>query len=211
MALSMILETAEALLQLDPVRSYPERGAEWVARIANVPVWRLELGDGRTVIQSDSPPEGGASSVALPLRHGREAYGTLHLYPRGGPPELDGEPLRLARWATRIFARGLSYAARLAGAGSRRTGEEMSDTLARAPLTPRERDVVALLVSGASTRDIASRSGLTVSTVNTYLKRIFSKLGVHSRVELVARLAGTDAHGSNGQMPPAAEVEAPAS
>lgn len=46
-------------------------------------------------------------------------------------------------------------------------------------------------MSGASTRDIAGRTGLTVSTVNTYLKRIFSKLGVHSRVELVARMAGT--------------------
>ena len=64
------------------------------------------------------------------------------------------------------------------------------------PLTPRERDVVSLLVAGSSTRDIASRTGLTVSTVNTYLKRIFSKLGVHSRVELVARMAGTEGLGS---------------
>jgi hypothetical protein len=39
---------------------------------------------------------------------------------------------------------------------------------------------------------ITLRTGLTVSTVNTYLKRIFAKLGVHSRVELVARMAGTD-------------------
>ena len=59
-------------------------------------------------------------------------------------------------------------------------------------LLRRERDVVALLVAGSSTREIASRTGLTVATVNTYLKRIFSKLGVHSRVELVARMAGTD-------------------
>jgi DNA-binding NarL/FixJ family response regulator len=56
--------------------------------------------------------------------------------------------------------------------------------------------VVSLLVAGSSTRDIASRTGLTVSTVNTYLKRIFSKLGVHSRVELVARMAGTEGLGS---------------
>ena len=55
---------------------------------------------------------------------------------------------------------------------------------------------MSLLVAGSSTRDIASRTGLTVSTVNTYLKRIFSKLGVHSRVELVARMAGTDGLGS---------------
>jgi DNA-binding CsgD family transcriptional regulator len=44
---------------------------------------------------------------------------------------------------------------------------------------------------------------LTVSTVNTYLKRIFSKLGVHSRVELVARMAGT------ATIPPRSSYEAP--
>ena len=48
-----------------------------------------------------------------------------------------------------------------------------------------------MLVSGASTRQIAEQTGLTVATVHTYLKRIYSKLGVHSRVELVARMAGT--------------------
>jgi DNA-binding NarL/FixJ family response regulator len=44
--------------------------------------------------------------------------------------------------------------------------------------------VVALLMSGASTRQIASETHLTVGTVHTYLKRIYPKLGVRSRVEL---------------------------
>ena len=100
--------------------------------------------------------------------------------------------MRLLRWGVRLLARGIGYSERLAAEGGRRPGEAVEQTLKRAPLTPRERDVVSLLVSGSSTRDIASRTGLTVSTVNTYLKRIFSKLGVHSRVELVARMAGTD-------------------
>ena len=56
---------------------------------------------------------------------------------------------------------------------------------------------------GSSTRDIASETGLTISTVNTYLKRIFSKLGVHSRVELIARMAGT------ATIPPRAPYEVP--
>ena len=38
---------------------------------------------------------------------------------------------------------------------------------------------------------IADQTGLTVATVHTYLKRVYSKLGVHSRVELVARMVGT--------------------
>jgi len=47
-------------------------------------------------------------------------------------------------------------------------------------------------MSGASTRQIASETHLTVGTVHTYLKRIYPKLGVRSRVELVARMIGTD-------------------
>jgi DNA-binding NarL/FixJ family response regulator len=67
---------------------------------------------------------------------------------------------------------------------------------------------VALLVSGASTRSIAHEIGLTVATVHTYLKRIYSKLGVHSRVELVARMVGTAGRAlasspATGSRPPA--------
>ena len=132
--------------------------------------------------------------------------GTIHLCLSDGNNKLSHNELRLARWGARILARGMTYANRLASEGGRRGGEDVEETLARAPLTPRERDVVSLLVSGSSTRDIAARTGLTVATVNTYLKRIFSKLGVHSRVELVARMAGTDsleghsaqAHSSHG-------------
>jgi hypothetical protein len=58
--------------------------------------------------------------------------------------------------------------------------------------------VVSLLVSGASTRSIAEQTKLTVATVHTYLKRIYSKLGVHSRVELVARMVGTVASPASG-------------
>ena len=60
----------------------------------------------------------------------------------------------------------MTYCTRLKHEGGRRAGEDVAETLERAPLTPRERDVVSLLVSGSSTRDIASRTGLTVSTVN---------------------------------------------
>ena len=73
----------------------------------------------------------------------------------------------------------------------------MQSRLDRTPLTKREKEVVSLLVSGASTRQIAEQTGLTVATVHTYLKRIYSKLGVHSRVELVARMVGT-----TGSVPP---------
>src|ERR1700759_4873837 len=73
----------------------------------------------------------------------------------------------------------------------RKKSLELQARLERTPLTKREKEVVSLLVSGASTRTIAESTKLTVATVHTYLKRIYSKLGVHSRVELVARMMGT--------------------
>ncbi|MBX3250447.1 MAG: LuxR family transcriptional regulator [Myxococcales bacterium] len=141
------------------------------------------------------------ATVTLPLRSGREVIGSLGLFlPQDR--RLAEDELRVARWAARLYARGLSYTERLATEGGRRADGGVDDALARSPLTPREREVVALLISGASTRDIADRTGLTVSTINTYMKRIFAKLGVHSRVELVARLAGTS---TNGLHAPAGE------
>ncbi|NLY95241.1 MAG: helix-turn-helix transcriptional regulator [Myxococcales bacterium] len=187
-----IIEAAEGLFHLDPVRGYAQRAAELVAKLVGASAFRLEQDSSGEHVESEPPPPAGQiPSLSLPLRQGREQSGTLHLFLADPSQSLDEEQTRLARWGARMLSRGLDYAERLAEEGSRRSGEDVAQTLSRAPLTPRERDVVALLVSGASTRDIAGRTGLTVSTVNTYLKRIFSKLGVHSRVELVARMAGT--------------------
>jgi DNA-binding CsgD family transcriptional regulator len=97
------------------------------------------------------------------------------------------------------MSRGLDYAKRVKEwHPPQRTYEDVKAMLDRVRLAPRERDVVGRLISGASTRDIALGTGLTVSTVNTYLKRIFAKVGVHSRLELVARLSGADEAGRAG-------------
>ncbi|MGO9650349.1 putative Two component transcriptional regulator, LuxR family [Candidatus Sulfotelmatobacter kueseliae] len=52
-------------------------------------------------------------------------------------------------------------------------------------LTPREQQVVALVADGLSNRGVARELGLSEHTVKKYLFRIFDKLGVSTRVELV--------------------------
>ena len=52
-------------------------------------------------------------------------------------------------------------------------------------LTPREEQVVALVAEGLSNRDIARELTLSEHTIKKYLFRIFEKLGVSTRVELV--------------------------
>jgi DNA-binding NarL/FixJ family response regulator len=52
-------------------------------------------------------------------------------------------------------------------------------------LTFREEQVVALVADGLSNRDVATELGLSEHTVKKYLFRIFDKLGISNRVELV--------------------------
>lgn len=52
-------------------------------------------------------------------------------------------------------------------------------------LTPREEQVVALVAEGLGNRQIASELNLSPHTIKKYLFRIFEKLGVSNRVELV--------------------------
>ncbi len=60
-------------------------------------------------------------------------------------------------------------------------------------LSPREREVAALVASGKTNREVATVLFLSERTVGNHLARIFGKLGVHSRAALatlVAREAG---------------------
>jgi len=53
------------------------------------------------------------------------------------------------------------------------------------PLSPAEHNIVRLVAGGMTNRQIASRVNLSPHTVNFHLRKIFRKLGVSSRAELV--------------------------
>jgi RNA polymerase sigma factor (sigma-70 family) len=59
-------------------------------------------------------------------------------------------------------------------------------TTADAMLAPRERQVLEYLVEGYSYKEIAAQLGLSIGTVSTYVNRIYTKLHVSSRREVVA-------------------------
>jgi DNA-binding NarL/FixJ family response regulator len=56
----------------------------------------------------------------------------------------------------------------------------------RQALSPREIEVLRLVTQGATNPEVAETLGITRHTVNTYVQRAFSKLGVHSRSEAIA-------------------------
>jgi DNA-binding NarL/FixJ family response regulator len=61
-------------------------------------------------------------------------------------------------------------------------------------LTPREEQVVALVADGLTNRQVGEELGLSEHTIKKYLLRIFDKLGISSRVELVLYAVS---HGEN--------------
>ncbi|MGQ9513334.1 LuxR C-terminal-related transcriptional regulator, partial [Thermodesulfitimonas sp.] len=68
------------------------------------------------------------------------------------------------------------------------TGVRLASSLALPPevereLTLREREVLRLLLSGLSSKDIAGKLCLSVSTVEDYRKQIYQKLGVRCGIK----------------------------
>jgi two-component system response regulator NreC len=67
---------------------------------------------------------------------------------------------------------------------------------ASSALSPREREVLRLVLDGHTNREMAERLGISKSSVDTYRARIFEKLRVESRAELLARVGDRAAHAS---------------
>lgn len=74
------------------------------------------------------------------------------------------------------------------------TAEDILALVARAHgLSARERELVALVLEGLSTRELAERMFISRYTVQDHLKSVFAKLGVRSRRELVTGMFGQTA------------------
>jgi len=108
-----------------------------------------------------------------------------------------GEPLRqvLNAWLQHthpgIPASLQAYAKRIHSAFDHPTAapslENRAVALLPEPLTPRELDVLHLMVEGCSNRQIAEKLILAEGTVKFYVHGILEKLEVHSRTQAVAR------------------------
>ncbi|MGH3071170.1 MAG: helix-turn-helix transcriptional regulator, partial [Gaiellaceae bacterium] len=83
------------------------------------------------------------------------------------------ETIGAAGWAEKARAE-------LARVGGRRPGGD--------ELTPTERKLAELVAEGRSNKEIAAALFVTPKTVGTTLSRLYAKLGVHSRTELIRHL-----------------------
>jgi DNA-binding NarL/FixJ family response regulator len=77
-----------------------------------------------------------------------------------------------------------------------------------APLTSRERQVVALIDEGLSNKEIAARLCIELSTVKNHVHNLLEKLGARGRAEAAARVRVALQSGA-GRQPVAVAVAAP--
>jgi two-component system nitrate/nitrite response regulator NarL len=73
-----------------------------------------------------------------------------------------------------------SYVVRRAG------GRSTEDVREAVTLTPREREVVALIAEGRSNKEIAEQLHIAVHTVKSHVHIILEKLALHTRLEVAA-------------------------
>lgn len=59
-----------------------------------------------------------------------------------------------------------------------------------APLTPREAEILDLLVQGFRYREIAERLFISLDTVRTHVRHVYEKMHVRSRAEAAAKVLG---------------------
>jgi DNA-binding CsgD family transcriptional regulator len=71
----------------------------------------------------------------------------------------------------------------------RELGSSMGAFSSRYRLSPREAEVVELVLLGYRNRDIANTLGTSPATIKKHLTHIFDKIGVDTRTQLVARMA----------------------
>ena len=86
--------------------------------------------------------------------------------------ELDMSPLATAELLTRV----------------RRASAVLPSAAGPAQLSPREREVLALIEEGLPNKLIARRLSIQEQTVKNHVHNILVKLGVHRRTEAVARM-----------------------
>ena len=151
-----------------------------------------------------SPQEGGAGHelILLDITAGLTFadLGELHNRAPESPVVLwsDNLPLELTFKTLEFGVRGivqrnshpdqLAESLRKVASGELQIGfgapRDMTQPKRKVSLTPREREIVALLRQGMRNKQIAGEMGITEGTVKIYLFRLFHKLGVKNRFEL---------------------------
>lgn len=64
--------------------------------------------------------------------------------------------------------------------------------IAHKPITEKEFDIILGIIEGKTNGQLSSNNHVSLNTIKTHIKNIYSKLGVHSKPELVTKILRKD-------------------
>lgn len=137
---------------------------------------------------------GECTATTVPI-HGRDGrvLGLVGGFVCAGEATLSSPALRGLEALATAFFQGLSQStssdvapgAERPAVPGRSTDAKDARTRGLEQLSPQERLVAGLLVNGYHVSNVAASTGLAHDTVRTYIRRIYRKLGVRNRADLV--------------------------
>jgi DNA-binding CsgD family transcriptional regulator/tetratricopeptide (TPR) repeat protein len=172
----------EVTVQLDRYRAWAERSPSR-ARLALLARCEALAGSGDVRERFESSLE--HADAQSPFQRARTELLYGEWLRREREPSEARDHLRLAAEQFRIL--GTVPWERRAEAELRATGETIRkrDPSTLDDLTPQERQIAGLVASGMTNRRIAEQLYLSPRTIDYHLRKVFSKLGLASRTELV--------------------------
>jgi DNA-binding CsgD family transcriptional regulator len=151
-------------------------GRRGVPAMASITHLTLDEGEARELIELFKPID--AFVARMSEKHDRDAAGSprrcnYHIALHVAPVSLERLP-----------------PARMTFAEKGKADKVESDLAGRSShmLSPRERTVATMLARGGTIKAVAEQLGLSTSTVRTLCERLYRKLGVRRRAQLVAKL-----------------------
>ena len=153
---------------------------------------RAARGEHDTALDRLTSVQDRLAKLGYGLEEARAAFALAQLRTRQPGPTSYDEAARLFRrcralpWLRQVETAALTRP--VEPAAPLTTAQDGLDSLEG--LASMERQVAALVMEGATNREIAARLFISVKTVEATLTRVYRKLGIRSRVDIVRLAAG---------------------
>ncbi|MCX4765882.1 AAA family ATPase [Streptomyces sp. NBC_01275] len=196
-ALVRVGEPGEAQDVIDVTREHALRlGRESVLAVLDraEALVRAAHGDHEAALARLTSVQDRLAKLGYGLEEARAAFALARLRTRRPGPTSYDEAARLFRRCRALpWLRQVDAAAAEDPAGPAPVAAQPPAADALEGLAAMERQVAALVMEGATNREIAARLFISVKTVEATLTRVYRKLGIRSRVDIVRLAAGRHA------------------
>ncbi|MGW5200879.1 ATP-binding protein [Streptomyces spiralis] len=192
-ALVLVGRPDEAQQMVDAARKHAQRlGRESVLAVLDrsEALVRAARGETEAAVTQLTSAQDRLAKLGTGLEEARAAFALARLRTRRPGPTSYEEAARLFR-----RCRALPWLRRVEAAATRPAQPDAAPAGPDGPavldgLAAMERQVAALVMEGATNREIAGRLFVSVKTVEATLTRVYRKLGIRSRVDIVRLAAG---------------------